>query len=163
MPGAVIGDRCVLGQNVMIASHVEVGNNVKIQNNVSLYEGVVCEDEVFLGPGVVLTNVINPRSAISRKTEYRKTLIKKGASIGANATILCGITIGEYAFIGAGAVVTKDVRAYALITGNPGRQTGWMSAYGHKLLFGTDDIAICPESKQRYSIKEGIVKKIESD
>ena len=160
MPGPVIGDHCVLGQNVMIATNVMVGNNVKIQNNVSLYEGVVCEDDVFLGPGVVLTNVINPRSAVSRKDEFKPTLIKKGASIGANATIICGNTIGEYAFIGAGAVVTKDVVDYALITGNPGKQTGWMSEYGHRLTFDANHVAVCPESSQEYKLENNSVKRV---
>ncbi len=160
MPGAVIGDHCVLGQNVMIATNVVVGNNVKIQNNVSLYEGVICEDDVFLGPGVVLTNVINPRSAVSRKNEFKPTLIKKGASIGANATIICGNTIGEYAFIGAGAVVTKDVVAYALIAGNPGKQTGWMSEHGQKLLFTKDNKAVCSESGQVYIMENASVRRI---
>lgn len=160
MSGAVIGSNCVLGQNVMMASNVVIGNNVKVQNNVSLYEGVTCEDDVFLGPGVVLTNVINPRSAISRKSEYKKTLIKKGASIGANATIVCGNTIGEFAFIGAGAVVTKDIPAYALITGNPGIQTGWMSEYGYKLVFGSGNKAVCNESGQEYMLENNRVKRI---
>ncbi len=160
MPGAVIGNNCNLGQNVMIASNVSLGNNVKVQNNVSIYEGVICEDGVFLGPGVVLTNVINPRSAISRKTEYKTTLIKKGASIGANATIVCGNTIGEYAFIGAGTVITKDVPAYALILGNPGRQTGWMSEVGQKLKFDADNKAVCPETKQEYVLENNTVRRI---
>ncbi len=148
MAGSIIGNNCNLGQNVVVSPKVILGNNVRVQNNVSIYEGVICEDDVFLGPSMVLTNVINPRSAISRKEEFKKTLIKKGASIGANATIVCGYTIGEYAFIGAGAVVTKDVKAYALIVGNPGRQSGWMSEFGHKLLFDDSNIGICPESKQ---------------
>ena len=160
MPGAVIGKNCVLGQNVMIASNVRIGNNVKVQNNVSLYEGVVCEDDVFLGPSVVLTNVINPRSAISRKNEYKTTLIKKGASIGANATVICGNTIGEYAFIGAGAVVTKDIPAFALITGNPGKQTGWMSEYGCRLKFDANNTAVCPESGQAYKLDKDSVKRV---
>ncbi len=160
MSGAVIGNNCSLGQNVMVASHVVLGNNVKVQNNVSLYEGVICEDDVFLGPGVVLTNVINPRSAISRKNEYKKTLIKKGASIGANATIVCGNSIGEYAFIGAGAVVTKDVAPYALVTGNPGKQTGWMSEYGTRLLFDENNKALCTESGQEYLLENNRVKRI---
>lgn len=160
MSGAVIGNNCVLGQNVMMASNVVIGNNVKVQNNVSLYEGVTCEDDVFLGPSVVLTNVINPRSTVSRKNEYKNTLIKKGASIGANATIVCGNTIGEFAFIGAGAVVTKDVPAYALITGNPGIQTGWMSEFGQKLIFDANNKAVCKESKQEYVLENNQVKKI---
>lgn len=160
MPGAVIGKNCNLGQNVVVSPKVILGNNVRVQNNVSIYEGVICEDDVFLGPSVVLTNVINPRSAVSRKQEYKTTLIKKGASIGANATIVCGNTIGEYAFIGAGAVVTKDVPAYALITGNPGRQVGWMSEYGHKLKFNADNKAVCIESKQEYLLENNTVKRI---
>lgn len=160
MPGAVIGNNCNLGQNVMIASNVSLGNNVKVQNNVSIYEGVTCEDDVFLGPSVVLTNVINPRSAISRKNEYKTTLIKKGASIGANASIVCGHTIGEYAFIGAGAVVTKDVPPYALIVGNPGVQTGWMSEAGYKLVFDANNKAECKESGQEYVLENNRVKRI---
>jgi len=160
MPGAVIGNNCNLGQNVVVSPKVVLGNNVRVQNNVSIYEGVICEDDVFLGPSMVLTNVINPRSAVSRKTEYKTTLIKKGASIGANATIVCGNTIGEYAFIGAGAVITKDVPAYALIIGNPGRQTGWMSEYGHKLKFGADHKATCPESDQEYVLENNTVRRI---
>jgi UDP-2-acetamido-3-amino-2,3-dideoxy-glucuronate N-acetyltransferase len=160
MSGAVIGSNCNLGQNVMIAANVSLGNNVKVQNNVSIYEGVTCEDDVFLGPSVVLTNVINPRSAVSRKSEYKTTLIKKGASIGANASIVCGHTIGEYAFVGAGAVVTKDVPAYALITGNPGKQTGWMSEFGHKLIFDTNNKAVCKESGQEYVLENNRVRRI---
>jgi UDP-2-acetamido-3-amino-2,3-dideoxy-glucuronate N-acetyltransferase len=157
MPGAVIGDNCNLGQNVVVSPKVVLRNNVRVQNNVSIYEGVICEDDVFLGPSAVLTNVINPRSAISRKNEFKTTLIKRGASIGANATIVCGNTIGEFAFIGAGAVVTKDVPAYALIVGNPGRQAGWMSEYGQKLLFNKDGIAICSESGATYQLKHNVV------
>ncbi len=160
MSGAVIGKNCNLGQNVVVSPKVILGNNVRVQNNVSIYEGVVCEDDVFLGPSMVLTNVINPRSAISRKEEFRKTLIKKGASIGANATIVCGNTIGEYAFIGAGAVVTKDVPAYALIVGNPGRQKGWMSEFGHKLQFNGENKAVCQESLQEYLLENNEVKRI---
>lgn len=160
MPGAVIGNDCILGQNVMLAPNVVLGNNVKVQNNVSIYEGVTCEDEVFLGPSVVLTNVINPRSAVSRKNEFKPTLIKKGASIGANATIVCGNTIGEYAFIGAGAVVTKDIPAYALIVGNPGKQTGWMSESGHKLVFDKSNKAVCLESGEEYVLENNRVKRI---
>ena len=160
MSGAVIGNNCNLGQNVVVSPKVILGNNVRVQNNVSIYEGVICEDDVFLGPSAVLTNVINPRSAVSRKSEFKTTLIKKGATIGANATIVCGHTIGEYAFIGAGAVVTKDVPAYALIVGNPGRQIGWMSEYGHKLKFNKNNISVCTESKQHYIINNNIVKKI---
>lgn len=157
MSGAVIGTNCNLGQNVVVSPKVTLGNNVRVQNNVSIYEGVICEDDVFLGPSAVLTNVINPRSAVSRKNEYKTTLIKKGASIGANATIVCGHTIGEYAFIGAGAVVTKDVPAYALIVGNPGKQTGWMSENGQKLQFDKDGNATCGESGAAYGLKDNKV------
>ena len=160
MTGSKIGHNCSLGQNVVVSPKVILGNNVRVQNNVSIYEGVICEDDVFLGPSMVLTNVINPRSAISRKEEFRNTLIKKGASIGANATIICGNTIGEYAFIGAGAVVTKDVPAYALIVGNPGRQIGWMSEYGQNLLFNKENKAICPESNQEYLLEKNQVIRI---
>ena len=159
MSGAVIGNNCNLGQNVVVSPKVVLGNNVRVQNNVSLYEGVICEDDVFLGPSVVLTNVINPRSAVSRKHEFRSTLIKKGVSIGANATIVCGICISEFAFIGAGTVVTKDVPAYALIVGNPGRQTGWMSEFGHKLIFDASNKAVCPESGQEYVLENKMVKR----
>ena len=160
MTNCVLGEKCNIGQNVVISSNVILGNNVKVQNNVSIYEGVICEDDVFLGPGMVLTNVINPRSAISRKNEFKTTLIKKGATIGANATIVCGNTIGQYAFIGAGAVVTKNVLPYALIVGNPGRQTGWMSEYGHKLKFNENNIAVCEESKEEYVIENNVVTKL---
>lgn len=160
MSGCVIGNNCNLGQNVVVSPKVVLGNNVRVQNNVSIYEGVICEDDVFLGPSMVLTNVINPRSAVSRKNEYKTTLIKKGASIGANATIVCGNTIGEFAFIGAGTVVTKDVPAYALIVGNPGRQTGWMSEFGHKLKFNESGIAVCEESQQQYKLENNLVKRI---
>ena len=160
MSGSTIGKNCNLGQNVVVSPKVILGNNVRVQNNVSIYEGVICEDDVFLGPSMVLTNVINPRSAIGRKDEYRKTLIKKGASIGANATIICGHTIGEYAFIGAGAVVTRDVPAFALITGNPGRQQGWMSEHGHRLVFNEENKATCPESGQQYLLKDETVTRI---
>ncbi len=160
MSGAVLGDNCNLGQNVVVSPKVVLGNNVRVQNNVSIYEGVICEDDVFLGPSMVLTNVINPRSAVSRKNEYKTTLIKRGASIGANATIVCGNTIGEYAFIGAGAVVTKDVPAFALIVGNPGRQTGWMSEFGHKLKFDENKLAVCEESGQQYLLESSGVKRI---
>lgn len=145
-----VGDHCSIGQNVFIGSKVILGKNVRVQNNVSIYEGVTCEDDVFLGPSMVFTNVINPRSAVPRKHEYKKTLVKKGASIGANATIICGNTIGEYAFIGAGTVVTKEVPPYALVVGNPGKQKGWVSEYGHSLDFGEDNLAVCPESGQQY-------------
>jgi UDP-2-acetamido-3-amino-2,3-dideoxy-glucuronate N-acetyltransferase len=160
MSGAIIGNNCNLGQNVVVSPKVILGNNVRVQNNVSIYEGVICEDDVFLGPSVVLTNVINPRSAISRKDQYKKTLIKKGATIGANATIVCGKVIGEFSFIAAGAVVTKDVPPYALIIGNPGRLTGWMSEYGQKLTFDSQNKAICPESRQEYLLENNLVKRI---
>ena len=160
MPNSKIGDNCSLGQNVVISPGTILGNNVKIQNNVSVYTGVECEDDVFLGPSMVFTNVINPRSAIVRKSEYKKTLVKRGATIGANATIICGITIGEFAFIGAGAVVTKSVQPFALITGNPGRHKGWMSEYGHKLQFNESGIAVCKESGQQYELKNSTVKRI---
>lgn len=155
MPGCEIGENCNIGQNVVVSPKVKLGKNVRVQNNVSIYEGVICEDDVFLGPSMVFTNVINPRSAVSRKHEYLPTLVRKGASIGANATIVCGNEIGEYAFIGAGAVVTKPVPAYALIVGNPGRQTGWMSEYGHKLVFDKSGEAVCMESGERYVLREG--------
>lgn len=160
MSGAQLGQICTIGQNVMIASRVILGRNVKVQNNVSVYEGVICEDDVFLGPSMVFTNVINPRSAIIRKDQYKQTLVKKGASIGANATIICGNTIGEYAMIGAGTVVTKEVPPYALIVGNPGKQIGWVSEFGHSLKFDAEGIAICPESKMRYTLKGNIIKQI---
>ncbi len=160
MPKCVIGENCNIGQNVVVSPDVMIGNNVKVQNNVSIYTGVICEDDVFLGPSAVFTNVINPRSGVVRKNEYKQTLVKKGASIGANATIVCGNTIGEYAFIGAGAVVTKDVPAYALLIGNPARQTGWMSEYGHKLKFDSKAEAVCEESKEKYRLENGIVSKI---
>ncbi len=160
MPGAIIGNNCNLGQNVVVSSKVVLGNNVRVQNNVSIYEGVICEDDVFLGPSMVLTNVINPRSAVSRKNEFKTTLIKKGATIGANATIVCGNTIGSFAFIGAGTVVTKNVPDFALVIGNPGRQTGWMSEYGHKLKFNENNIAICEESKQEYILENNEVRKL---
>lgn len=161
MPDCMIGTNCSLGQNVVISPKVKIGNRVKIQNNVSVYTGVICEDDVFLGPSAVFTNVINPRSAIVRKNEYQSTLIKKGATIGANATIVCGITIGRYAFIGAGAVVTKDIADYALVVGNPSRQTGWMSEYGHKLKFTPEGMAVCPESQELYRLEQGKVIKVD--
>ena len=154
---AQIGESCSFGQNVFIADDVVIGNNVKVQNNVSIYSGVTCEDDVFLGPSMVLTNVINPRSAVNRKNEYTETLIRKGASIGANATIVCGNTIGKYAFIGAGSVVTKEIPDYALIVGNPGKQIGWMSQHGHRLYFDDKGQAICPESGLIYLFKDGQV------
>jgi len=161
MPNCKIGAACNIGQNVVVSPDVILGNNVKVQNNVSIYTGVICEDDVFLGPSMVFTNVINPRSAVNRKNEYMKTIVGKGATIGANATIVCGHNIGKYAFIGAGAVVTKEVKDYALVIGNPARQTGWMSEFGHKLLFDDNKKAVCPESKEEYVILNGIVKKIE--
>ena len=160
MPECVIGAGCNIGQNVFIASDVVLGNNVKIQNNVSLYSGVTCDDDVFFGPSCVFTNVRNPRSAINRKSEYVKTHVGKGATIGANATVICGNNIGEYAFIGAGAVVTKDVPPYALIVGNPGRQIGRVSEYGHRLNFDEENMAVCPESKEKYVLSGGKVSKI---
>ena len=160
MPGCRIGEDCNIGQNVVVSPNVILGKNVKVQNNVSIYEGVICEDDVFLGPSMVFTNVINPRSAISRRKEYKTTIVRKGASIGANATIICGNDIGEFAFIGAGAVVTKAVRAYALVIGNPARQTGWVSEYGHKLEFDNSGIAICPESKERYRLDNDRIQKL---
>lgn len=160
MPDCVIGENCNIGQNVVISPKVTLGRNVKVQNNVSIYTGVECEDDVFLGPSMVFTNVINPRSAINRKNEYAKTLVKKGASIGANATIVCGHAIGRFAFIGAGAVVTKEVPDYALVMGNPARQTGWMSEYGHKLKFDQRGEATCLESGERYQLSNGKVTKV---
>lgn len=160
MPNCIIGENCNLGQNVVVSPEVVLGNNVKVQNNVSVYTGVICEDDVFLGPSMVFTNVINPRSAVNRKSEYKKTVVRKGATIGANATIVCGIEIGAYAFIGAGAVVTRSVPPYALMVGNPARQTGWMSEYGHKLKFDNEGLAVCPESGERYILIDGQVKKI---
>jgi UDP-2-acetamido-3-amino-2,3-dideoxy-glucuronate N-acetyltransferase len=157
MEGCTIGDDCNIGQNVVVSPGVILGRNVKIQNNVSIYTGVICEDDVFLGPSMVFTNVVNPRSAVNRRGNYTKTIVKKGASIGANATIVCGHDIGEYAFIGAGAVVTKEVLPFALVVGNPARQTGWMSRYGHRLKFDETGIAVCPESKEKYQLKNGRV------
>lgn len=160
MSNCVIGKNCNIGQNVVVSPEVILGNNVKVQNNVSIYTGVVCEDDVFLGPSMVFTNVINPRSAINRRNQYQKTLVKRGATIGANATIVCGITIGEYAFVGAGAVVTKDVKPYSLVIGNPARHVGWMSEYGHRLHFDENNIAICPESNEKYILDNGNVRKL---
>jgi UDP-2-acetamido-3-amino-2,3-dideoxy-glucuronate N-acetyltransferase len=160
MTGSEIGEKCNIGQNVVVSPGVRLGRNVKVQNNVSLYTGVICEDDVFLGPSMVFTNVINPRSAIIRKESYYTTIVEKGASIGANATIVCGNRIGSYAFIGAGAVVTKDVKPYALVIGNPARQSGWMSEYGHKLHFDENGLAKCPESGEKYRIEDGRVSKI---
>jgi UDP-2-acetamido-3-amino-2,3-dideoxy-glucuronate N-acetyltransferase len=160
MPGCKIGKNCNIGQNVVISPDVVLGNNVKIQNNVSIYTGVICDDDVFLGPSMVFTNVMNPRSAVNRRSEYLKTHVGKGASIGANATIVCGHDIGPFAFIGAGAVVTKNVPAYALVIGNPARQTGWMSEFGHKLKFDAEGLAACPESKEQYKLENNTVRKI---
>lgn len=160
MQGCTIGRNCNFGQNVVVSPGVVLGNNVKVQNNVSIYTGVICEDDVFLGPSMVFTNITNPRSAIIRRDQYVRTLVRKGASIGANATILCGHEIGAFAFIGAGAVVTKDVPAYALIVGNPGRQTGWMSEYGQRLRFDGEGYAVCPESHEMYRLVNGAVIKV---
>lgn len=162
MPGCKIGNYCNLGQNVVVSPKVVLGNNVRVQNNVSIYEGVICEDDVFLGPSMVFTNVINPRSAVSRKHEYKPTYVRKGASIGANATIVCGNEIGEYAFIGAGAVVTKPVPAYALLVGNPARQIGWMSEFGQKLHFDAAGKATCSESGAAYILKNNRVHKLQN-
>lgn len=160
MPGAVIGKDCILGQNVFVAGKVIIGDGVKVQNNVSLYEGVICEDNVFIGPSAVFTNVINPRSAVERKKEYKSTIIRKGATIGANATVICGNEIGAFAFIGAGAVVTKPVPAYALVTGNPARQRGWVSENGQPLQFDDAGRAACPVTGEAYEYKHNAVKKI---
>lgn len=161
MSGSKIGKRCNIGQNVVVSPQVVLGDNVKVQNNVSIYTGVICEDDVFLGPSMVFTNVINPRSAIIRKDEYRKTIVRKGASIGANATVVCGNEIGQFAMIGAGAVITKEVPAYALVYGNPARQNGWVSEYGHKLNFDNNGIAVCPESGEKYVLLNNEVKRIQ--
>lgn len=160
MKDCEIGEGCNLGQNVVVSPQVKLGRNVKVQNNVSIYTGVICEDDVFLGPSMVFTNVINPRSHILRRDQYMQTLVKHGASIGANATIVCGHTIGEFAFIGAGAVVTKDVPSYGLVIGNPGRHVGWMSEYGHRLEFDDQGIAVCLESQEKYQLKNGKVIKL---
>lgn len=160
MSNCKIGENCNFGQNVVVSPEVVLGNNVKVQNNVSIYTGVICEDDVFLGPSMVFTNVINPRSAVNRRGSYAQTRVGQGASIGANATIVCGHDIGKYAFIGAGAVVTKNVPDYALVIGNPSRQTGWMSEYGHKLVFDENKRAICPESQQVYELNNGVVSRI---
>jgi len=163
MSNCEMGEGCNIGQNVVVSPGVKLGKNVKIQNNVSIYTGVECEDDVFLGPSMVFTNVINPRSAVNRKNEYAKTIVKKGASIGANATIVCGHDIGEYAFIGAGAVVTKTVQPFALVVGNPARQIGWMSEYGQRLEFDSNGLAECLESKIKYRLENNIVKKLENE
>jgi UDP-2-acetamido-3-amino-2,3-dideoxy-glucuronate N-acetyltransferase len=160
MTGCVIGGNCNIGQNVVVSPEVILGNNVKVQNNVSIYTGVICDDDVFLGPSMVFTNVMNPRSAVNRKNQYTKTHVGKGASIGANATIVCGHDIGDYAFIGAGAVVTKNIPAFALVIGNPAKQTGWMSEYGHKLKFDDSGLAVCPESGQKYELKNNGVARL---
>jgi UDP-2-acetamido-3-amino-2,3-dideoxy-glucuronate N-acetyltransferase len=157
MTSSEIGENCNIGQNVVVSPGVKLGKNVKVQNNVSIYTGVICEDDVFLGPSMVFTNIINPRSAIVRKNKYVSTVVERGASIGANATIVCGNKIGRYAFIGAGAVVTKEVKPYALVIGNPARQTGWMSVFGHKLEFDSEGFAVCPESGDRYHLENGYV------
>jgi UDP-2-acetamido-3-amino-2,3-dideoxy-glucuronate N-acetyltransferase len=160
MTGAEIGEHCNIGQNVVISPGVVLGKNVKVQNNVSIYTGVTCEDDVFLGPSMVFTNIVNPRSAVIRRDHYVKTLVRKGVSIGANATIVCGHEIGEFAFVGAGTVVTREVKPYALVVGNPGRHVGWMSEFGHRLEFNDQGIASCPESGEQYLLKDGLVKKI---
>lgn len=160
MEGCIIGDNCNIGQNVVVSPGVVLGKNVKIQNNVSIYTGVICEDDVFLGPSMVFTNVVNPRSAVNRRGSYSTTVVRKGASIGANATIVCGHDIGEYAFIGAGAVVTKEIKPYALVVGNPARQIGWMSEYGHRLDFNDNGEAVCPESHEKYQLLDGKVSKL---
>jgi len=160
MSNCTLGENCNLGQNVVVSPGCILGNNVKVQNNVSIYTGVVCEDDVFLGPSMVFTNVTNPRSAVNRKSEYAKTTVKRGATIGANSTIVCGHDIGEFAFIGAGAVVTKNVPAYALLVGNPARQIGWMSEYGHRLEFNKEGFAVCRESNEKYKLENGSVTKI---
>lgn len=160
MSNCVIGENCNIGQNVVISPEVVLGRNVKVQNNVSIYTGVTCDDDVFLGPSMVFTNVINPRSAVNRKSEYAKTHVGKGATIGANSTIVCGHDIGEYAFIGAGAVITKNVKPYALMVGNPAKQLGWMSENGHRLKFNDQNIAICPETGEKYELKDNQVYKL---
>jgi UDP-2-acetamido-3-amino-2,3-dideoxy-glucuronate N-acetyltransferase len=160
MTGSEIGENCNIGQNVVVSPGVKLGRNVKVQNNVSIYTGVICADDVFLGPSMVFTNVTNPRSAVNRRGDYETTMVEKGATIGANSTIVCGNTIGAFAFIGAGAVVTKDVKPYALMVGNPARQTGWMSEFGHKLSFNPEGIAECPESHQKYLLENGSVRRI---
>jgi len=160
MTNAVIGDRCNIGQNVVVSPGVTLGANVKVQNNVSIYTGVICEDDVFLGPSMVFTNVINPRSGVNRRGDYLTTHVRYGASIGANATIICGVEIGRFAFIGAGAVVTKEVPPYALVVGNPARHVGWMSEYGHRLIFNDQNVAVCPESGESYRLEKHQVSKI---
>lgn len=160
MPNATLGENCNLGQNVVVSPDVVLGKNVKVQNNVSIYTGVICEDDVFLGPSMVFTNIVNPRSAVNRRGQYAKTTVKKGATIGANATVVCGHDIGRFAFIGAGAVVTKSVPDYALVIGNPAKQVGWMSEYGHRLNFDEKNEAVCPESKEKYTLQDNkVIKK----
>lgn len=159
MTDSKIGANCSIGQNVLVSTDVILGNNVKVQNNVSIYTGVICEDDVFLGPSMVFTNILNPRSAVVRKDQYVKTLVCRGATIGANATILCGNTLGAFSFVGAGSVVNKDILPYALVVGNPARQVGWMSEYGHRLNFDENGMALCPESKEKYALSDGSVKK----
>ncbi|MFO7998508.1 MAG: DapH/DapD/GlmU-related protein [Bacteroidales bacterium] len=161
MPDCRIGENCNLGQNVVVSPGVVLGDNVKVQNNVSIYTGVVCEDHVFLGPSMVFTNIVNPRSAVVRRDQYVRTMVREGATIGANATIVCGIEIGRFSFIGAGAVVIRNVPAYALVVGNPARQIGWMSEYGHRLLFDEKGCAVCPESGKSYALENGIVKQVD--
>lgn len=161
MQGVVMGKNCNLGQNVFVGANVRLGNNVKVQNNVSLYEGIVCEDDVFLGPSMVFTNIRNPRSAVVRKGQYTETWLERGVSVGANATIVCGIRLGAFCFVGAGSVVTKTVPPYALVVGNPARQIGWMSEYGHRLEFDPQGLALCPESGQRYQLSDGAVSRID--
>jgi UDP-2-acetamido-3-amino-2,3-dideoxy-glucuronate N-acetyltransferase len=160
MTGCEIGENCNIGQNVVVSPQVKLGKNVKVQNNVSIYTGVICEDDVFLGPSMVFTNIINPRSAVIRKDQYVSTIVEKGATIGANSTIICGNRIGRFSFIGAGAVVTRDVKPYALVVGNPAKQTGWMSEYGHKMEFDRKGMATCPESGESYKLENGTVSKI---
>ncbi len=162
MPNCIIGNNCNIGQNVVVSPEVILGDNVKVQNNVSIYTGVICEKDVFLGPSMVFTNVINPRSAVVRRGSYLKTIVREGASIGANATIVCGNDIGKFAFIGAGAVVTKEIKAYALVVGNPSKQIGWMSTYGHRLAFDDKGFATCPESKEKYQLENGAVRRLTS-
>lgn len=160
MSDSVLGENCNIGQNVVVSPGVVLGNNVKVQNNVSIYTGVICEDDVFLGPSMVFTNVSNPRSGVNRRGQYETTIVRYGASIGANATIVCGNEIGRFAFIGAGAVVTKEVKPYALVVGNPAKQLGWMSEFGHRLVFNDENMAVCPESGEHYRLENGCVTKI---
>ncbi len=160
MGGCKLGENCNLGQNVVVSPDVVLGNNVKVQNNVSIYTGVVCEDDVFLGPSMVFTNVSNPRSAVNRRGSYEKTIVGRGATIGANATVVCGNDIGHHAFVGAGSVVTKSIPAYALLVGNPARQIGWMSEYGHRLAFDESGLGVCEESGEKYQLRNGIVEKL---